>query len=161
MALSSGDPTMRDPLNEMEEALAQARPTAPQREGARRLQIQAVLAAVLGPEASLPLVGRFVVERRVGAGGMGVVFRGRDPDTGTPVAIKVLERELSRERERIEREAKVLKAIDHPRVVRYLDHGLSEAGLSYLIMEWLEGCDLASRLTNGTLDVSDALGVGI
>ncbi len=161
MASNPPDRAARDPLEEIQEALARARPAAPPREGARRLELQAVLAAVLGPEVGLPRVGRFVIEQRIGAGGMGVVFRGRDLETGAAAAIKVLGRDASQERPRFEREAKLLKAIDHPRVVRYLDDGLSDDGLVYLVMEWLEGCDLASRVASQVLDVREALSVGV
>lgn len=68
---------------------------------------------------------------------MGAAFRGRDLETGAAAAIKVLGRDASQERPRFEREAKLLKAIDHPRVVRYLDDGLSDDGLVYLVMEWV------------------------
>jgi tetratricopeptide (TPR) repeat protein len=161
MATNPPEPAPRDPLGDFEDALAGARPSAPDREGVRRLRLQSVLAAVLGPEVGLPRVGRFVIEQRVGAGGMGVVFRGRDAETGEPAAIKVLGRDASQERSRFEREAKLLKAIDHPHVVRYLDDGLSDDGQAYLVMEWLEGNDLSSRVQRQVLDVREALTIGV
>ncbi len=159
-ASDAGDIGFRDPLGLLEEALAEAKPSpAPYR--ARRLQLQAVMAAVLGPDVGAPRLGRYVVEKRVGAGGMGVVFRGRDAETKAPVAIKVVCSDMSTERSRFEREAKVLQALDHPRVVRYWDHGSSPDGLDYLVMEWLSGCDLASCLVGQTQDVRTTLRLGI
>lgn len=88
---------------------------------------------------------------------MGMVFRGRDPDTGQPVAIKVLGSQATEERPRFVREAVALRAIDHPHVVRYLDHGVTEADLDYLVMEWLDGHDLSTHLGRGPLSIDDAL----
>ncbi|MCC6621847.1 MAG: protein kinase [Deltaproteobacteria bacterium] len=149
-------PTLEVEPGALEDALARARP-APSEAGAQRLRMQAVMAAVLGPDVGLPTLGRWIVEAKVRAGGMGVVFRGRDPETREPVAIKLLGAEAAAERPRFSREALILRSIVHPHVVRYLDHGV-EGGLDYLVMTWLEGRDLAARLTDaGPLDVRDGL----
>jgi len=92
---------------------------------------------------------------------MGVVYRATDSTDGREVALKLLERSDSKDRARFEREADVLRAIAHPRVVRYLAHGTSSDGTPYLAMEWLEGRDLAARLREGTLGVRDALGLAL
>ena len=139
----------------IEDALAAARPAMPEG-GARRMRMRAVMASVLGPELAPPMLGRYVVEAKVASGGMGVVFRGHDPDGGQPVAIKLLNASAAAERPRFTREALILRSIVHPHVVRYLDHGV-EDGLDYLVMEWLEGRDLASRLARGPLAEHDAL----
>ena len=103
------------------------------------------------------IAGRFVLERRAGVGGMGVVFRALDNVSGTPAAIKLVVGSAS-ELDRFAREVALLAQLDHPRVVRYLGHG--EAGEArYLAMEWLEGEDLAHRLTRGPLPLADALAV--
>ncbi|MBL8969794.1 MAG: serine/threonine protein kinase, partial [Myxococcales bacterium] len=103
------------------------------------------------------IAGRFVLERRAGAGGMGVVFRAQDTVSGAPAAIKLVVGSAA-ELERFAREVSLLAQLDHPRVVRYLAHG--EAGEArYLAMEWLEGEDLAHRLTRGPLALADALAV--
>lgn len=129
----------------------------PRDEGlARRVGLGGVLAAVLG-DVERPRIGGFVVERRVGQGGMGVVYRGRDPRTGEAVAIKVIERGDAKERARFEAEARALRSLDHPNVVRYLDHGVSDEGAPFLVMQWLEGMDLARRLERRLLGVEEAL----
>ena len=100
---------------------------------------------------------RFMLERRAGAGGMGVVFQARDREREVPVALKCVVG-TAQELERFAREVAILAGLDHPRVVRYVDHG--EAGEArYLAMEWLAGEDLAQRLLRGPLAVADAVAV--
>ena len=86
-----------------------------------------------GPLAigALVLDGRFRVTSLLGGGGMGMVYRGHDPAHARPVAIKLLA--AAGERARFAREARLLGTIDHPAVVRYLDHGVTEAGVDYLV----------------------------
>jgi len=103
------------------------------------------------------IAGRFALERRAGAGGMGVVFHARDLAAGEAVALKLVVGS-AHELERFAREVAILGQLDHPRVVRYVDHG--EAGEArYLAMEWLDGEDLAQRLLRGPLGVEDAVAV--
>ncbi|MEZ4325472.1 MAG: protein kinase [Polyangiales bacterium] len=82
---------------------------------------------------------RFVLERSVGAGGMGAVHLARDQRTGARVALKTLTLSGDSARARFEREALVLAALEHPNIVGYVGHGLPEDGTPWLAMEWLEG----------------------
>jgi eukaryotic-like serine/threonine-protein kinase len=100
---------------------------------------------------------RFVLEARAGAGGMATVYRAHDRATGGPVAIKVLERQDELNLERFEREARVVAELSHPGLVRYIAHGVEPSGIRYLVMEWLDGCDLAERLVRGPLGVATAI----
>lgn len=141
---------------------------APLREGrprgehviARRLGINRVLDKVLGRGRDSMSVGTYVLERKVGEGGMGVVYLGRDPATGARAAIKLLERGDDKARTRFAHEAEVLRGLRHDRIVRYLDHGTTAEGYDYLVMEWLDGTDLAQRLDAGPLTVEDAVRIG-
>jgi hypothetical protein len=142
-----------------ERALIAARPTSPQL--ARQLRLRALLAGVLGVERPLPALDRFAIERQIGAGGMGVVYRGHELATRQPVAIKLLPPGAAYERARFEREARVLRELGHPGVVGYLDHGTTPDGHAYLVMEWVDGEDLAVRLRRGPLDVTAALRLGV
>jgi serine/threonine protein kinase len=99
---------------------------------------------------------RFQVERFAGAGAMGLVYRARDVQTGEWVALKVLAHGSA---ERFLREARALAEVSHPHIVRYVDHGHTEAGEPYLAMEWLEGADLAQKLQAGPLPLAQALGL--
>jgi len=108
--------------------------------------------------------GRFVVEQRVGAGGMGVVYRAHERNSGTPVAVKLLlhadAHANAHAASRFEREAGVLAELQHPAIVAYVAHGVSAEGQPFLAMEWLEGIDLRARLALGVLDLSEALMLG-
>ncbi len=99
---------------------------------------------------------RFEVERFAGAGAMGLVYRALDKQTGEWVALKVLAHGSA---ERFLREARALAEVTHPHIVRYVDHGQTEAGEPYLAMEWLDGADLAQKLIAGPLPVAQAIGL--
>ncbi len=103
------------------------------------------------------IADRFVLERLVGSGGMGEVFRAKDRLTGGPVAVKVLYGSMVRDADRFKREAQLLSEITHPRVVRYVAHGMIDGGRPWFAMEWLEGEDLATRLERGPLGLHDTL----
>lgn len=100
--------------------------------------------------------GRFTIERLAGSGGMGQVYLARD-QRGDPVAVKVLR--VVTESARFLREAQVLAAIAHPGILRYIAHGVSEAG-PYLVTEWLQGETLSARVERGKLSVSEAIELG-
>src|SRR5262245_35251465 len=88
---------------------------------------------------------------------MGVVYRGIDRRSGETVAIKILQRSGDAENARFEREARALAALDHPGIVRYRAHGLTDRGARYLVMEWLDGADLGRHLARGRISARDAL----
>src|SRR5262249_5346179 len=55
------------------------------------------------------------------------------------------------------REALVLAELMTPGIVRYVAHGVAETGALYLVMEWLDGCDLAERLKTGPMSVDESI----
>ena len=95
------------------------------------------------------LGGRFAVEREVGRGGAGVIYRAFDHATERHVALKVVAAEAGvhpKEEARLSREGDVLRNLDHPGIVKVVASGrLEESGLPYIAMEWLEGEDLSAR----------------
>src|SRR5439155_14828213 len=93
---------------------------------------------------------RFDLERLMGSGGMGMVWRAMDATTGRAVALKVMLGEASRDR--FEQEAALLASLEHPGIVRYVSHGTTD-GVPYLAMEWLEGESLHARLARGPLGI--------
>jgi Protein kinase domain len=99
---------------------------------------------------------RFVVERRAGGGGMGIVYRAVDNRTGELIALKVMSRP-GRHDERFSQEARVLARLKHPAIVRYVDHGTTSEGMLYLAMEWLDGEDLARHLWRSRLTVVESV----
>jgi serine/threonine protein kinase len=106
--------------------------------------------------------GPYRVGSRVGAGGMGVVYSAQT-EAGTRVAIKRLHRELAddKSRARFVREAEILETLRHHALVRHVDHGHTADGDPYLVMEWLDGEDLAQRLRRGPLSVEQAIALGL
>ncbi len=103
------------------------------------------------------LGGRFILEERVGAGGMGEVYRARDQETGVTVAVKLLLGQSKRDVMRFAREARVLAALRHPGIVRHIAHGELASGEPYLVMEWLVGEDLAKALLRGRFGVKESV----
>ncbi len=91
---------------------------------------------------------------------MGTVWHAEDRVTGVAVALKVLAASEHADPERFLREARVLAELRHPAIVSYVAHGIAADGRVYLAMEWLEGEDLACRLTRGALTLSDTFAVG-
>jgi TolB-like protein/Tfp pilus assembly protein PilF len=84
----------------------------------------------------------------LGAGGMGEVYRARDPRLGREVAIKVLPGQVGRDATRLrrfEQEARAASALNHPNILTVFDVGVIE-GTSYLVTELLEGSSLRARL---------------
>ncbi len=105
----------------------------------------------------LVIADRFEIEHLVGTGGMGEVFRAKDRLTGGPVAIKLLHPGMTRDQERFRREAQLLAELSHPRVVRYVAHGIAASGRPYLAMEWLDGLDLSDRLMHEGFTLDEAV----
>ena len=95
----------------------------------------------------------------IGAGGMGEVYKARDTRLDRIVAIKVLPDHLSNKpdlRERFEREARTIASLNHPHICTLHDIG-HQAGIDYLVMEYVEGETLAQRLTKGPLPLDQTL----
>jgi len=103
------------------------------------------------------LVERYEILSLLGRGGMGAVYRARDRVSGEVVAVKVLLDNRAGAVERFAREAAVLSGLDHPGIVRYGAHGVTDAGEPYLVMEWLDGENLADRLGRGVLTADETL----
>lgn len=100
------------------------------------------------------LAPEFEVDHRLAVGGMGIVYRGREVALDRPVAIKVLRLELATAvaRERFLREARLLARLQHSNIVPI--HRADERdGLSYYVMDFIEGQTLADRLAAGPLPV--------
>ncbi len=101
------------------------------------------------------------ITAKLGAGGMGEVYRATDTKLGREVAIKVLPASISRDATslaRFEREAKALAALNHPHIAAI--HGFdADQGTHFLVLELVEGQTLSERLRRGRLPVDEALRV--
>ena len=104
-------------------------------------------------------MGPYRIDRLVGAGGMGQVYRGTDTRLNRTVAIKVLPPMLAMDvqsRARFDREARAIAGLTHPHICTLHDVGHHD-GIDFLVMEYLEGETLAARLKRGPLPVAQAL----
>lgn len=97
-------------------------------------------------------LGPYEIVGPLGAGGMGEVYRARDPRLGREVAIKVVSNAVSDadHLRRFEQEARAASALNHPNILSVYDVGVYE-GAPYLVTELLEGVTLRDRLGNGPL----------
>lgn len=109
----------------------------------------------LGMSPVTLLDGRFELGQVVGAGGMGVVHRGVDRETGRPVAVKRLLRSDASSARRFFDEARVLESLRHPGIVGHVAHGVTPDGQPWLAMEWVPGVTLACRLERGPVAPDD------
>ncbi|HLL02307.1 MAG TPA: protein kinase [Myxococcaceae bacterium] len=104
------------------------------------------------------VAGRFCVRRIAGRGGMGLVYEAHDTLSGNTVALKLMQAQGDSDAvRRFTREAQVLAELDHPGIVSYVAHGQTEDGQLFLVMEWLEGEDLAQRLERQPLAFADVM----
>src|SRR5262245_6642528 len=106
-------------------------------------------------------VGSYLISSRLGAGGMGEVFRAWDQKLGRDVAIKILPTAFASDAERLarfQREARVLASLNHPNIATI--HGVEQAeSLRAIVMELVDGPTLAERLANGPLTMNTAMGI--
>jgi eukaryotic-like serine/threonine-protein kinase len=107
------------------------------------------------------MISRYRIIEKLGAGGMGEVYRAADLNLDRQVAIKILPDTFAGDPERLarfEREAKLLASLNHPNIAAI--HGLEEAeGKRFLVLELVEGETLAQRLSKGPLHIEEALEV--
>jgi serine/threonine protein kinase/tetratricopeptide (TPR) repeat protein len=115
--------------------------------------------------------GHYELSERLGQGGMGTVYRGKDIRTKQPVAVKMLSPDLIRASadiiERFNREAEALRALDHPHIVTVLDTVTEDdpstgTAKQYIIMEYAGGGSLREKLNQvGQLDLNNALEISL
>jgi eukaryotic-like serine/threonine-protein kinase len=107
-------------------------------------------------------LGHYTIVSRIGAGGMGEVWRATDTRLDRSVAIKVLPHSLADNeqfRARFEREARTISSLNHPHICTLYDVG-HENGVHYLVMEYIEGESLADRLERGALPADKVVVLG-
>ena len=103
-------------------------------------------------------VGEYRIEGVAGRGGMGVVYAAVQPVIEKKVAIKVLNAQLSSDRELVRRfvdEARAVNRIGHENIIDIFSFGQLPDGRQYFVMEYLDGATLAARLNRGDLSPSD------
>ena len=104
-------------------------------------------------------LGPYEIQSALGSGGMGEVYRARDTRLGRTVAIKVLAAHLDshpQARQRFDQEARAVSSLSHPHICALYDIGEVD-GVRFLVMEYLEGETLASRLVRGPVPIDQVL----
>jgi Tol biopolymer transport system component/predicted Ser/Thr protein kinase len=140
-ALDKADPELR---REVESLLAQ--------DGVSLPSLNLVSDVTITQLAAGAQLGPYKIEARIGAGGMGEVYRAADTRLDRKVAIKISAQQFSG---RFEREARAISALNHPHICTLYD-----VGPNYLVMELVEGETLAARLKKGPLPMEMALRYG-
>jgi serine/threonine protein kinase len=108
-------------------------------------------------------IGPYKVLFRLGSGGMGEVWRGRDDHRGLDVAIKVLSPEAVHDADRMRRfamESKAASSLNHPNILTVHEVGQSEAG-PYLVTEYVDGSTVRNLLNDGPLPLARAVDVAL
>jgi tRNA A-37 threonylcarbamoyl transferase component Bud32 len=110
------------------------------------------------------LSGRYCLEAKLGSGGMSTVYLARDETLDRSVAVKVMHREMSEQKDQLERfrqEARAVAKLSHPNVVSVIDAG-EDGGHPYIVFEYVEGETLKQRIARvGALDVQEAIAYAI
>jgi serine/threonine-protein kinase len=122
-----------------------------------------VAASVVQQDLTGRTLGPYRLESAIGAGGMGQVYRANDTRLHRTVAVKVLAASLAHDpqfRARFDREAKAIAALNHRYICTLHDIGSSD-GIDYLVMEYVEGETLSTRLERGALPFDQALTTAI
>lgn len=114
------------------------------------------------PLIGTTIAGRYVVQEKIGAGGMGTVYRARHEIVGRDVAIKFLVPDLLHDasyRTRFLREARAANRINHEHVIDITDLGETDEGQVYLAMEFLDGFPLSRLIRGGPIELPRVLNV--
>ncbi len=115
------------------------------------------------PLAASTRLGRYEIVDLLGAGGMGEVYRARDPQLGRDVAVKVIQTEGTPSPERLRRfevEARAVARLSHPNVLTVFDVGTCD-GMAFVVFELLDGKTLRQALAHGPLPARRAVDVAL
>ena len=101
-------------------------------------------------------LGEYLLERRIGAGGMGQIYLGKQESLDRLVAIKIMPRQTASDSQsvlRFQREAKAIAQLIHPNIIQVFSFGV-EKGVPYFAMEYVDGEDLSVKLKKGSADTA-------
>ena len=104
-------------------------------------------------------LSHYRIVQQIGAGGMGVVYRAHDEHLDRDVALKVLPQSMvtdERTRQRFRKEALALAKLNHPNIGAIYEFG-NDAGVDFLVMEFISGVTLDAKLSGGALPEKDVL----
>ena len=156
-AQSGGDPELR---RDLERLLAAHDRSGDFLEEADRSRFAALLQATPHDVAVDEVIGPYRIVRRLGEGGMGVVYLARDSRLGRAVALKLLSLRVAESdiaKRRFIEEAKAASALDHPRIATIYEMGEAPNGRLYIAMAYCEGETLREMIDRGPLPVDTAI----
>ena len=110
------------------------------------------------------IAGRYLIEDKIGGGGMGVVYRAKHQVIARDVAIKFLHQRYTRDptsRKRFLGEARAANQINHENIIDITDFGETDDGLVYLVMEYLQGRSLDHEIAGRPMGAARALRIAI
>ncbi|MBW2463928.1 MAG: protein kinase [Deltaproteobacteria bacterium] len=116
------------------------------------------------PHIGTVVDGKYLIESKLGEGGMAIVYRARHTLVDRPVALKILNPQMAKNpalKERFRREAKNTAAVSHPNIVEILDNGETADGSAYLVMELLDGATLDAHIEAGPIPAPRAAALGL
>ncbi len=116
----------------------------------------------ISDEIGYMLRGRYQITDIIGEGGMGVVYEAWDTQVERKVAIKLVRSDTTTDRKfitRFRRELEITSQLRHPSTIRVFEHGETEDGRPYMVMELLTGESLADRMERGRIPEMEALQV--
>src|SRR5258707_4532770 len=108
-------------------------------------------------------ISRYRILEKLGAGGMGEVFLAEDMKLGRKVALKLLDQELTQNRDRLSRfdqEAYAASALNHPNILTIYEMG-DEGGRHYIATEFVDGVTLRKRLRAAPMELAEVLDIAI
>jgi serine/threonine-protein kinase len=107
-------------------------------------------------------IGGYEIIEKIGKGGMGTVYKGRQVSLDRPIAVKVMSKKLTDRDDllaRFKRESIIIARLNHPNIIHVIDRGITHQGMPYFVMEFVEGTDLATAAQKGNLDADRKLDV--
>lgn len=132
-------------------------------EDGSRTELLAEAVVDVDPMLGMVVDGRYRVDRKIGEGGMGVVYLATHTVLGKKLALKILRSEMARDAEVVQRfmqEAQSASSIGHPNIIDINDFGRLADGSVYFVMEYLEGESLTSYIQRGgSIPIADALAI--
>src|SRR5262245_56476386 len=115
------------------------------------------------PLSSGTKLGPYEILAPLGAGGMGEVYRARDPRLRREIAIKVLPQEVASDSDRIsrfEREARSASALNHPSIITIHEIGRVDS-TAYIVMELVDGISLRQKLAEGPITPRKVVAIAV